>query len=90
MISSDDETGEEAGAHYPMPPPPSLQYLADKLTLFQRGRLDYPKLLLLAAQIFFTFLHYWYDHHCKNKNWNLFPYKYIFLDFLKVWATHVC
>ena len=60
MISSDDETGEEAGAHYPMPPTPapSPQYLADKLTLFQRGRLDYPKLLLLAAQIFFTFLHY--------------------------------
>ena len=33
---------KEAGAH--CPPPPSPQYLADKLTLFQRGRLDYPKL----------------------------------------------
>ena len=31
------------------------QYLADQLTKFQRGRADYPHLILLAPPMFFTF-----------------------------------
>ena len=43
--------------------PLAPQYLADQLTLFQRGRANYPRLLLLAPPIFFTF-----RHHCKSMN----------------------
>ena len=35
-----------------------IQYLSDQLTLFEPGRADYPHLLLLAPQMFFTFRHH--------------------------------
>ena len=50
------DAGTGGGAGGPLAPP---QYFADKLTLFEPGRADYPHLLLLALPMFFTF-----RHHC--------------------------
>ena len=56
------------GARGATGPPP--QYLADKLTLFQPGRADYPHLLLLAPPMFFTFRHHWKIIKIKEKTNN--------------------
>ena len=46
---------EPGGPGGPLAP----QYLADRSTLFQLGRADYPHLLLLVPPMFFPF-----RHHC--------------------------
>ena len=52
LLFSDVGTGGPGG---PLAP----QYFADRLTLFEPGRAEYPHLLLLAPPMFFTF-----RHHC--------------------------
>ena len=54
FYDSDAGTGGPGG-------PLAAQYLSDHLTLFQPGRADYPRLLLLVPPMFFTF-----RHHCMR------------------------
>ena len=49
------EPGEPGGTL----PPPTPQYLADQLTLFQPWGADSAHHLLVAPLVFFTFQHHW-------------------------------